>query len=234
MTQLDLSSATTIIVMVQRRLRLLAFIVCALCFVPRAAFANYLGSWTLYDFPGGYSGFQGLGLTGIRLRIAFGPTASYCCGPDLFENSELTSSDNGHPLVADLGTDADFSAIAAQLTNGSANDQVSVYYLMLPSLEGGGAPWNEAYWASRPGSTAPADFSGYHLDRIELVPEYIYWTSPGHDSNGDGMYTDYFTDGRLDFYGSLIPEPSTALLIVLGLPPLFRRRRRKSVPHNRV
>ena len=163
-------------------------------------------------------------VTGIRVRAAFGPLASFTDGLDLFETSVLTQGDDGLVLVANSLSDPDFADIATQLTNGATGDKVFIETRLI-GYGAAGASHNEFYWAARPGSSAPADFSNYTIDSIEMVVEQISWTSPGRNTNNDGSWTDYVIDTRLDFYGTPIPEPSVAaMLFTLAVAAPFRRR----------
>jgi hypothetical protein len=164
------------------------------------------------------------------VRVAFGSLASFTDGLDLFEATNFQQNDDGLVLTANSLSDPDFDQIAALLTNGAILDKVFVETRLLGSSGAAGASHNEFYWAARPGSTAPADFSGYVLDRIEMAVELVSWTSPGRDSNNDGLWTDYQIDTRLDFYGTPVPEPAHAsALISLTVAAMLRRQFRRSI-----
>lgn len=197
------------------RLSLISWVLGATLMASHAS-ADFLGSWTLYHNPGFLWGSNTMPVTAIRVRVAFGSLASFTDGLDLFETSAFTQGDDGLVLVADSASDPDFDQIATQLTNGAINDKVFVETRLI-GLAASAASQNELFWANRPGSSAPADFSGYTLDRIEMAVELVSWVSPGRDSNNDGVWTDYEIDTRLDFYGTPIPEPALAAM----LAPLF-------------
>lgn len=192
-----------------------------------------LGSWTLYRDPGFLSGtssseLSGLGLTGLGVRVAFGPESGSLSGLDLFEELVVVQGDADRVVAADITTDPDFGAIASLLTNGNTNDEVFVETREFHASDSGsssGAPWTEDYWAQLPNSTGHADFSGYSIARIDMVVELVSWVSPGRDLNRDGDWTDYVIDTRLDFYGTLIPEPTTATLLILAVISTAKRRR---------
>jgi hypothetical protein len=210
------------------RLRILLLIPTLFAFATPAS-GDHLGYWTLYQTPAFLWGSPTASATGIRVRVAFGPLASFTDGLDLFEASNFQQTDDGLVLTADSLSDPDFDQIAAQLTNGALLDKVFVETRLLGSSGAAGAGHNEFYWAGRPGSTAAADFSGYVIDRIEMTCELVSWTSPGRDSNNNGIWTDYEIDTRLDFYGTPVPEPAHAsALISLTVAAALRRKLRRT------
>lgn len=193
------------------------------------AYAELLGSWDFFQNPDFLWGFGSNAVTGLRVRLAFGPDASFYSGLDLYESSILSQSDEGRILVADASSDPDFGAIAAQLTNGYAYDKVFVEVRAIEA-SAAGAPWDESFWAAHPGSTAPADFSNYILERLELVIERSSWNSPGSNPNSNGVWTDFQIDARLDFYGRPVPEPMLAASLIpaiLVFTSLTRNMRRR-------
>jgi hypothetical protein len=192
--------------------------------------AELLGSWDFYQNPDFLWGFNVNPTAGLRVRLAFGPDAGFYGGLDLYETSILAQDDEGRILVADAASDPDFTAISAQLTNGHSYDKVFVETRMIDS-NAAGAGWDESFWSAHPGSTAPADFSNYILERFELVVERVYWTSPGKNPNGNGIWTDFQIDARLDFYGRPVPEPMLAASLIPAIAvfrSLTRNTRRRA------
>lgn len=84
-------------------------------------------------------------------------------------------------------------------------------------------PWSGqgVLWGAD-GSPEP-DLRDYVLTRVDQIV-YLDKDSPGMDLNGDGIWTDIFVDGRYEFYGYPIPEPTTGLLVVAGSYLLRQRR----------
>lgn len=196
--------------------------------VPAAASASEnLGSWYFYNRLDTWDGHAGTGITGMRFRLAFGEDAYFGRGIDLFEDYRFTPADALSRFAVNATNDSDYTAIAALLTNGNPNDSIwhesgPVYGTDGPLSAG---RWSEAFWAAHVFSTAPADFSGYRLDQIVLVVDAADWTSPGSDPNGNGVWTDYLLKTHVEFFGTAVPEPATALITGLAGAALLRRRR---------
>ncbi len=57
------------------------------------------------------------------------------------------------------------------------------------------------------------DLIGYEIESV-VRDVTIDIQSPGHDPNGDGIWTDIIVTGQYEFYGELIPEPSSMFLLV--------------------
>lgn len=156
-----------------------------------------------------------------RLRIAFGPNGDFSTGPALFDDVSITTADIGRGFVATPANDPDFPEIARQLTNGTASDYVFVV-TGLRSFGAAGAKQTESYWASN--NSAPADFQGAQLTAIELYINNVGFVSPGSNPNGNGIWTDFWIDRKVRFYGT-VPEPATSLAMLLLCVQSSMRRR---------
>jgi hypothetical protein len=140
---------------------------------PVIAQESFLGSWYFSTDPFRTQGVDGLE-TAISHEVTFGPDAGFNGEVDLFENHTFTMGN--HLVVADSSVDNDFPAIEALLTNGDSSDLVAPIegYVDTGFLLTGAHP--ESFWASLPLSTAPADFAGMDLTRIELEPVSKMWS----------------------------------------------------------
>lgn len=120
------------------------------------------------------------------------------------------------------------SDVTAILTNGV--DDVFAYNLnsFLAGGTSAGRP-ESLFFAGSPNVQNGIDFAGSSIEKIELhVINRI--SSPGSNPNGNGIWTDYYFDVRLDVFGvSPVPEPSSFGLLLTGLTvvSLTQRRRRR-------
>ncbi len=110
-------------------------------------------------------------------------------------------------------TDPNFDTFVAGLTNG-VDDFISVL-VEWPDQGGGGGGATESSW----GFGSP-DLFGYEIDLILLTVHDVQidpWMQ-------DGFYAE--VDLTYEFYGSLIPEPTTLTLLAVGVVGILRRRSR--------
>lgn len=142
----------------------------------------------------------------------------------LFDDIILTLDDVGTTFMASTDPHSDFLGFVSMLTNG-VDDDLGQGSRIRAGLGGGSsngiAP--ESRWFSEfllPGSV---DFSGHQIDEISLTLETMTFDTPGHDPNGDGVWTDYTADVTF----TIVPEPLT--LWMLGTAIVITRRRRRKV-----
>lgn len=181
---------------------------------------NLIGTWVIDTNPtflwGLHGHFPGLD----KVDIAFGPNANFTTGLRLFASANVTPASARSSFVANASNSPDFNAVAAQLTNGSTDDNVFVE-TGVSTVGIAAGLHSESYWSHG----ATADFHGYQLTSIELYIDSVSFASPGTDPNGDGNWTDFTIARQLRFYGVAVPEPtSLAGLLIGGL--LMQRRRR--------
>lgn len=106
----------------------------------------------------------------------------------LFAWLDLDAGHSGMRFTADATTDPDWPYFAHHLTDGVPH-QVRVV-LMLSSGSGSG------YQIPGP------EFPGMIITRAELQLGTVSLVSPGSNPNGDGNWTDYVFEARLDVYGT--------------------------------
>lgn len=180
-----------------------------------------LAEWWIDKNPTFLSGSATITTKLDRLRISFGPTAGFSTGPALFDDAVVTVEEIGHVFVADAGNDPDFQTVVSQLTNGSTTDTVFVVTGIV-GFGAAGAKQTESFWATNP--SAPGDFAGYQITRIEMYIKDAFFTSPGRDPNGNGNWTDYRIDRKLRIYGTAVPEPNAVVGVGILIPIVMSRR----------
>ena len=108
------------------------------------------------------------------------------------------------------------SDVTAILTNGV--DDVFAHNLnsFLAGGTSAGRP-ESLFFAGSPSAQNGIDFAGSSIEKIELHV-LNRMASPGSNPNGDGNWTDYNFDVRLDVVGvSAVPEPSSIVMMLVGL-----------------
>lgn len=204
--------------------RLAISVVIALVSIGNTQAAQLLGSWQI---PSTEVIDPGL-IDGVSLWFAVGPDADtfYAEGPGLFGDAIFRNGDVGAIASADINSDIDFAAITSVLTNG-VDDQTFMDLVLRngvsPGSTYGAGSYTESQWAAQPGSTSPADFTGYTIERIDVVVEAISLVFPVTSPGGNDNWTAVTLDTRIDFYGS-IPEPSSGLLAAFILICICRVR----------
>ena len=122
-------------------------------------------------------------------------------------------------------TDPDFLFLAGLATNG-VNDEYRIHTNWPDGTGGGGGGAESRLFGRSPHAGDPPDLVGYELELIRLTVENVDFEPwPGDD--GDGYFV--LADLRYEFFGSVIPEPATLVLLVGGIaylvPSCLRRLR---------
>jgi hypothetical protein len=150
------------------------------------------------------------------------------CEPTIgfFADHILSSADAGSTLTATGATDAMFDPKTQALING-VDDDVAIVL----RLSGESSFWllvgaeSQIFFAQTPNGI---DFAGFALDSIDLALSNDFTVTPD-PSTGTTALRGTIT---LQVFGSVVPEPSTASLVGVGLACLVAARRRRSV-HSR-
>lgn len=114
----------------------------------------------------------------------------------LFAWLNLNASNSGMTYSANSATDADWPFFNAYVTDGAPN--LMRIFLRLSSGSGTGYSF-----------TGP-EFPGLIVTRADLVLGTVSVVSPGSNPNGDGNWTDYVFNARLELYGTG-PTPAAGL-----------------------
>lgn len=131
----------------------------------------------------------------------------------------VTPFDVGKTFHQSSATSENFDFFASMLTSGTDD------FLWIASFfPGGGGSSNgaeESWWLNKFVPTQSVDFYGYEITDIALTVNALTIDSPGTNPNRDGVWTDY----TFDVTYTIIPEPTTVLLLGLGGLALLRKRR---------
>lgn len=120
-------------------------------------------------------------------------------------------------------TDPDFLSLAVLATNG-VNDDYRIHTNWPDGAGGGGGGFESRLFGRSPHAGEPPDLVGYELELIRLTVENVGFEPwPGDD--GDGYFV--LADLRYEFFGSVIPEPATLVLLVGGIAYLVPSRLRR-------
>ena len=120
-------------------------------------------------------------------------------------------------------TDPDFLSLAVLATNG-VNDDYRIHTNWPDGAGGGGGGFESRLFGRSPHAGEPPDLVGYELELIRLTVENVNFEPwPGDD--GDGYFV--LADLRYEFFGSVIPEPATLVLLVGGIAYLVPSRLRR-------
>ena len=147
---------------------------------------------------------------------------------ELFESLFLTPADEGRTFIANASNESDFADAVAVLLNGS-DDFLRVAVEVTDSqdpgsrLGGNDRTYDESFWFPTTLCGDGPDFSGCVIYDIELLLDSI--TLENFDPPVGGIQTQYTARIRVRVNGQVIPEPTTALLLALGLSGLAARRR---------
>ena len=136
----------------------------------------------------------------------------------MFEDQGVSVRANTGPLTVTQSvsesTDPDFALLARFLTDGSPGSIDGFQEIEALGLRG-----NENLLNVLVPRFSPYDLYGYALDRIDRTLT-LEMRTPGLDPNGDGRWTDFHVSGQYRLYGHLIPEPSSAALLLCALAAL--------------
>lgn len=119
--------------------------------------------------------------------------------------------------------DLDFEPFASLLTDGVNQDIVTVAWGENGGVAGGGGPESQRLRLLVP-AFGP-DLIGYTIDHIarQLTVDI---ESPGLDPFGTGIWTDWTVTGTYEFYGTPVPEPATASLVLIAAAAILPRIKR--------
>jgi len=164
----------------------------------------------------------------IFVSVCFGPPLMFgFCEADaggavLFADHRYSSADAGSTFVATSANEAAFATAAQLLTNG-VNDNIEVDWGPFTLAEGNafGSGSTEANrFFGDPSGASGIDFAGFAIDSIDLTFSDNFSVTP--DASSD---TTTVVGGiTVQVFGHLVPEPSTASLVGLGLAGLLLRR----------
>lgn len=181
--------------------------------------------------PGPISGATSSGGDGLTVYLALSDDLH---SPDsnpnaeLFESLFLTPADAGRTFIANASNESDFADAVAVLVNGS-NDFIRVAVEVTDSqdpgsrLGGNDRTYDESFWFPTTPCGGGPDFAGCVVDGVELLIDSI--ALQNFDPPVGGIQTQYTARIRVRVNGQVIPEPTTALLLALGLGGLVARRR---------
>lgn len=128
---------------------------------------------------------------GFEINVMFGGDYMHSLGPKLFEGIVFTPADVGRTVTITEAADSEFNAVAVVLTNG-VNDPL---YFQAIGHPGGGGPFDErseafSFFGDSSGANG-IDFSGATIQCISLRINSLTLNTPGQDSIGNGIWTDY-------------------------------------------
>lgn len=144
-------------------------------------------------------------------------------GADLFEQYRVTIRLDAPPVTVDQsvteGDDPDFVKIAELLTDGlSLGDPTGAGLQEISVL---GLIGTEEIIDLHVPRISEFDLFGYRVERIDRHVTFSITTS-----DDPTVGTDSWMGGVYEFWGSVIPEPTTFVLLAVGALPLLKRRRR--------
>lgn len=151
------------------------------------------------------------------------PFFDYGGGVDLFEELSLTAGDAGSSYSRVLGgADADFVAIASNLTDG-ANQNLEIGTILNFSLPQVGAlpiktsvnNLESDWFGGNANSLNGIDFAGYTIDNVTLNVNSLVLSST--TGQATGSYSFQINGTRIPTSGPAIPEPGTFVLAGLGI-----------------
>lgn len=116
-------------------------------------------------------------------------------------------------------SDADFDEFVSLLTDG-ISFPIATAQWSDSGLIGGGWASEEQLGLQFVVPQLGPDLVGYEVESIRQILT-VDIDSPGSDPYGDGVWTDWSVTGHYEFYGSLVPEPSTVLPLALGFAGLL-------------
>ena len=153
-----------------------------------------------HAFPVGSFDHSGAGgtarvLPGVDIRLEAQESSWGAPEATLFDSLVLTPSHVGAVFTAAPGTEPEFGAFAAHVTDGE-DGWIDVM------TESGGIGYQES---SLLGSAGSPDLAGYPISNIDLRVNKLTLDSPGRDPNGDGTWTDYSYGLTVTFH---IPTPA--------------------------
>ncbi len=145
---------------------------------------------------------------------------------DLFEDTRVLIRRDGPPVTlsesATVATDPDFAIIAELLTDGVSlgrPDGTGLQEISVLGMIGG----EELIDVHVP-RFSDFDLFGYQIERIDREVRFSL-ASPFGDPSAPG--TEFRIGGAYEIWGSVVPEPATFALLLVGSAVLFRRRRTK-------
>ena len=132
--------------------------------------------------------------------------------PFLFQNVLVQTEDVDQVYIAGPTDDpAGFDLTTHYITDGI------VEYLGY-SAGGGHFGIPEArFFSSLPAGNNGIDLAGFNIDYYSLVFTSLAFESPGSNPSHDGQWTDYSYSAVFSVYGEPVPEPTSLVLLGLGV-----------------
>ena len=118
----------------------------------------------------------------------------------------------------------DFSEFVELLTDG-VNHEILVLQWTDSGPGSGGGGGSELFDLEFMVPRFGPDLTGYVVDHITQTLT-VDIDSPGSDPFGDGIWTDWSVFGQYQFFGTVVPEPTTLACLVIGASMMKRTRRR--------
>jgi hypothetical protein len=137
------------------------------------------------------------------------------------------ASDIGNTFVINSTSgDGDFNMFSSLATDGSHNGDIYWGYVTPILAEGDRGSPESSFLGTSSNSFNSVDFAGYNINSITFtLTEDTVFNIPGDDPNGDGNWTSFTISGEFAITGSVIPEPSSANLIVMAIVGMVSLRR---------
>ncbi len=207
--------------------QLLSFLI----FFGAASSADALVLGELNPGPNG-GGSSNLG-DGLTVYLAFSDefhTPGSNPNAELFESVFFTPSDVGKTFVADASNEVDFADAVAVLVNGT-DDFLSVAVQITDSQDPGSRSGgndrtrDESIWFPTTPCGSGPDFAGCRVSSVELRMDSMMLRK--FDPPRGGIRTEYSAAITVFVNGHIVPEPSTALLLAVGLGAMAVGQRRR-------
>ena len=121
--------------------------------------------------------------------------------PALLFEFEATEDSSGSVITVDASTNPEFRDAVSLLQNGVDN-QLELATKLLPGGGGGAAsPLESASFNGGISGEFLPDFAGARITHVVIAIDVISFVTPGSDPNGDGIWTDYSSRGRIVIMG---------------------------------